>query len=113
MLSLQAQRGIMRENDHGDQLQRERDFPQEIILMGVRWYVAYPLSSRHVEELREERGVELDHATIHRWVSKYSPLLEEAFHPREAPGVGQLAPGRNLHEGEGRVALSVSRALST
>ena len=60
-------------------------FPQEIILMGVRWYVAYPLSSRHVEELMEERGVELDHATIHRWVSKYSPLLEEAFHQRKRP----------------------------
>ena len=60
-------------------------FPQEIILMGVRWYVAYPLSSRHVEELMAERGVELDHATIHRWVSKYSPLLEEAFHQRKRP----------------------------
>ena len=32
-------------------------FPHEIILMGVRWYVAYPLSYRHVEELMEERGV--------------------------------------------------------
>ena len=31
-------------------------FPQEIILMGVRWYVAYPLSYRHIEELLEERG---------------------------------------------------------
>jgi putative transposase len=43
-------------------------FPQEVILMGVRWYVAYPLSTRHVEERMEERGVELDHATINRWV---------------------------------------------
>ena len=58
-------------------------FPQEIILMGVRWYLAYPLSTRHVEELMEERGVELDHATISRWVVKYSPLLEEAFHHRK------------------------------
>jgi transposase-like protein len=31
-------------------------FPQEVILMGVRWYVAYPLSTRHVEELMLERG---------------------------------------------------------
>jgi transposase-like protein len=45
-------------------------FPQEVILMGVRWYLAYPLSTRHVEELMAERGVELDHATIHRWVIK-------------------------------------------
>jgi putative transposase len=58
-------------------------FPQDIILMGVRWYVAYPLSYRHVEELMEERGVPIDHATIQRWVVKYSPQLEEAFHRRK------------------------------
>src|SRR5947209_10513415 len=60
-------------------------FPQEIILMGVRWYVAYPLSYRHVEELMEERGVPVDHATIQRWVVKYSPQLEEALHRRKRP----------------------------
>jgi transposase-like protein len=60
-------------------------FPQEIILTGVRWYLAYPLSTRHVAELMEERGVELDHATINRWVIKYSPQLEEAFHRRKRP----------------------------
>ena len=60
-------------------------FPQDIMLMGIRWYVAYPLSYRHVEELMEERGVLLDHATIQRWVVKYSPLLEEAFHRRKRP----------------------------
>jgi putative transposase len=60
-------------------------FPQDIILMGVRWYVAYPLSYRHVEELMEERGVPIDHATIQRWVVKYSPYLEEAFHRRKRP----------------------------
>ena len=61
------------------------DFPPDIILMGVRWYVAYPLSYRHVEELLEERGVPIDHATIQRWVVKDSPLLEEAFHRRKHP----------------------------
>src|ERR671923_615450 len=60
-------------------------FPQDIILMGVRWYVAYPLSYRHIEELMEERGVEVDHSTIQRWVIKYSPPLEEAFHRRKRP----------------------------
>jgi hypothetical protein len=49
-------------------------FPQDIILMGVRWYLAYPLSYRHVEELLEERGVPIDHATIQRWVVKYMSL---------------------------------------
>lgn len=61
-------------------------FPHDIILMGVRWYVAYPLSTRHVEELLEERGVHVDHSTINRWVIKYSPQLEEAFHRRKRPG---------------------------
>jgi|Tabmets5t2r1_1033131.scaffolds.fasta_scaffold71444_1 putative transposase len=60
-------------------------FPKEVILTGVRWYVAYPLSTRHVEELLRERGVEVDHATINRWVIKYSPQLEEAFHRRKRP----------------------------
>src|SRR5215471_8783173 len=60
-------------------------FPHDIILMGVRWYVAYPLSTHHVEELMEERGVAVDHATIQRWVVKYSPRLEEAFHRRKRP----------------------------
>jgi len=60
-------------------------FPQEIILTGVRWYVAYPLSTRHVEELMLERGVNVDHSTINRWVIKYSPQLEEAFHRRKRP----------------------------
>jgi putative transposase len=61
-------------------------FPPEVILMGVRWYVAYPLSTRHVEELMEERGVEVDHSTIHRWVIKYSgyPLKTGQL------GVGQV-----------------------
>ena len=60
-------------------------FPQEIILPCVRWYVAYPLSTRHSEELMLERGVHVDHATVNCWVIKYSPQLEEAFHRRKRP----------------------------
>src|SRR5215831_18872939 len=60
-------------------------FPSEIILMGVRWYVAYPLSYRHIEALREERGVEVDHSTIQRWVVKDSTPLDEALHRCKRP----------------------------
>jgi putative transposase len=60
-------------------------FPQEIILTGVRWSVAYPLSPRHVEALRHERGVHVAHSTMNRWVGKYSPPLEEALHRRKRP----------------------------
>jgi putative transposase len=60
-------------------------FPRDIILTCVRWYVAYPLSYRQVEELMQERGVSVDHTTVNRWVVKYSPQLEEAFHRRKRP----------------------------
>ena len=53
--------------------------------MGVRWYVGYPLGTRHVEELMEERGVEVDHSTMIRWVIKYSPQLKAALHRRKRP----------------------------
>jgi putative transposase len=45
--------------------------------------VAYPLSTRHVEELMQERGVSVDHSTVNRWVVKYNPQLEAAFHRRK------------------------------
>src|SRR4029453_12505818 len=58
-------------------------FPQEIIVPCVRGYVAYPLTTEHVEELMLERGVHVDHSTVNRWVVTYSPQLEEAFHRRK------------------------------
>jgi putative transposase len=60
-------------------------FPKDIILTGVRWYIAYPLSTRYIEELMQERGVSVDYSTINRWVIKYRPQLEEAFHRRKRP----------------------------
>ena len=86
MISRHGQRCLMRESDDDDRLQGGPFSPGDHFdLMGVRWYLAYPLSYRHVEELMEERGVLLDHATIQRWVVKYSPQLEEAFHRRKRP----------------------------
>src|SRR5262245_36764684 len=58
---------------------------KDIILTCVRWYLAYPLSYRQVEELMQEGRVSVDHATINRWVLKYSAQLEEAFHRRKCP----------------------------
>ena len=60
-------------------------FEKEIILTCVRWYVAYPLSYRQLEEMMQERGVTVDHSTINRWVLKYAPELEEAFRRRKRP----------------------------
>jgi putative transposase len=60
-------------------------FVKDIILTCVRWYLGYPLSYCQVEELMEERGVSADHATINRWVLKYNPQFEAAFHRRKRP----------------------------
>ena len=54
-------------------------YPLEVILTCVRWYVAYPLSLRHLEEMMAERGIAVDHSTVHRWAIKLLPLLEKAF----------------------------------
>jgi putative transposase len=60
-------------------------FEREVILWGVRWYVAYPISYRQLEEMMEERGVEVDHSTLNRWVLRYTPLLEHEFRKRKCP----------------------------
>ena len=65
-----------------------RHFRQDIILMLVRWYVAYSLSYRDIEELALERGLKVDHSTINRWVIEYSPQLEEEFRKRYKRPVG-------------------------
>jgi transposase-like protein len=54
-------------------------FERDVILLAVRWYVAYPISYRQLEEMMAEHGVEVDQATLYRWVLKYVPLLERGF----------------------------------
>ena len=58
-------------------------FERDIILWGVRWYVAYPISYRQLEEMMQERGVEVDHSSLNRWVIKYTPALDKAFRQRK------------------------------
>jgi transposase-like protein len=60
-------------------------FPLEVILVCIRWYAAYPLSYRHLEEMMEERGVQVDHSTINRWSIRFLPLLEKAFRKYKRP----------------------------
>jgi putative transposase len=57
--------------------------PLEVMFTCVRWYVAYPLSLRHIEEMMAERSVFVDHATVHRWSLKILPVLAKAFRSRE------------------------------
>ena len=62
-----------------------RHFDQSVILLCVRWYLAYNLSLRDLEEMMAERGIHVDHSTIHRWVVRFSPLLLERFNHRKRP----------------------------
>jgi putative transposase len=61
---------------------------KDIILLCVRWYLAYPLSYRNLEEMMEERGVQVDHSNIYRWVQKFTPPLEAAFRNGKKRPVG-------------------------
>jgi putative transposase len=60
-------------------------YPLEVMLLCARWYAAYPLSLRHIEEMMQERGVFVDHATVHRWSLKILPILSLIFRCRKRP----------------------------
>jgi putative transposase len=58
-------------------------FPKDVILQAVYFKLRFSLSYRDVEELLSTRGVAVDHATIQRWVFKFTPLIEVAFRQRK------------------------------
>jgi transposase-like protein len=62
-------------------------FPREVIAVAVRWYLRYGLSYRDVEELLAERGIDVDHVTVYRWVQTFTPVFIDAARPgRHATG---------------------------
>ena len=60
-----------------------RHFQQDMILQSVRWYLAYALSYRNIEEMMKEQGFQVDHSTINRWVIHYSHKLEQSFRQKK------------------------------
>lgn len=54
---------------------RRLHYPVDIIAQCVRWYLAYSLSLRNLEEIMAERGILVDHSTLHRWVIRLVPLI--------------------------------------
>ena len=56
-------------------------FPPEVILLSVRWYLRFGLSYRDLEELLSERGIDVDHVTLYRWMQRFTPLFIEAARP--------------------------------
>jgi hypothetical protein len=61
----------------------------KIFLLCVRWYLANNLSLRDLEEMMAERGIHVDHSTVHRWVVHFAPLLLERFNRRKRPVTGK------------------------
>ena len=60
-------------------------FSIDVILVCIRWYAAYSLSYRHLEEMMEQRGVHVDHSSINRWAIRFLPLLEKVFRKLKRP----------------------------
>ncbi|MCW6550158.1 IS6 family transposase [Yersinia ruckeri] len=58
---------------------KRQHYPVDIIAQCVRWYLAYALSLRNLEDMMAERGIAVDHSTLHRWVIRLVPLLDKAF----------------------------------
>ncbi|MEW9722548.1 IS6 family transposase [Escherichia coli] len=57
-----------------------RHFQRDIILWAVRWYCKYGISYRELQEMLAERGVNVDHSTIYRWVQRYAPEMEKRLY---------------------------------
>ena len=61
-----------------------------LILQAVSWYLRYPLSYRDIEGLFLERGLEVDHSTLNRWVLAYAPLIEKRLRAFRKPHCGSI-----------------------
>jgi transposase-like protein len=72
-----------------DAVFKGRQFDKSVILLCVRWYLAYNLSLRNLEEMMDKRGISVDHATIHRWIIRYSPELLKRFNARKRAVTGK------------------------
>src|SRR4051812_42369819 len=69
---------------------RGRHFEAALIVQAVSWYLRYPLSYRDIEELLLERGLEVDHSTLNRWVLAYAPLIEKRLRQFRQPHCGSV-----------------------
>ena len=67
-----------------------RHYEAALIVQAVSWYLRYPLSYRDIEELFLERGMEVDHSTLNRWVLAYAPLIEKRLRQFRKPHCGSV-----------------------
>src|SRR5258707_4640588 len=100
----------MTEPASAQELFRGRHFDQEIIVLCVRWYLTFKLSSRDLVQMMAERGIGLAHTTILRWVQRYVPEFEKRWN-RYALPVGNSWRGQQdyFQSLGGRVYLDHAR----
>src|SRR3982751_910347 len=75
-----------------------RHYEATLILQAVSWYLHYPLSYHDIEELFLERGLEVDHATLNRWVLAYAPLIERRLRAFRKPHCGSVRVDETSYE---------------
>src|SRR3954447_24483286 len=75
-----------------------RHFEAALIVQAVSWYLRYPLSYRDIEELFLERGVEVDHSTLNRWVLAYAPRIERRLRAFRKPHCGSVRIDETSYE---------------
>src|SRR3954465_1649479 len=76
-----------------------RHFEASLIVQAVCWYLRYPLSYRDIEELFRERGLEVDHSTLNRWVLAYAPLIERRLRKSDTAQPSVRASSRQTPAG--------------
>ena len=86
-------------------------FPTDVILICIRWYVAYPLSYRHLEEEMKERGVSVDHSSINQWAIRFLLLIEKMARTH-APGRREFGAWKRPTS-RSKASENISIALST
>jgi IS6 family transposase len=84
-----------------------------VIVVAVRWYLRFGLSYRDVEELLTERGVEVDHVTVYRWVLRFTPLLAEAARPCRHAVVDRWQVDETYVKVAGRGGMCTARSISS
>src|SRR6266511_191530 len=82
-------------------------FPPEVITLAVRWYLRFALSYRDVEELLSERGIQVDHVSIYRWVQRFAPEFAQAARARQHVIGDRWHVDETYVKGRGDLALPV------
>src|SRR5467141_884643 len=103
----------MTTHSRGLDLFKGRHFDQEIIVLCVRWYLTFKLSSRDLVQMMAERGIALAHTTILRWVQRYVPEFEKRWNRYALPVGNSWRVDETYYQGAWPVGLPLSSRRQT